>query len=347
MKVLVTGSDGYIGSRLVPVLVAHGCDVVGLDTGFYSDGWLPDGFGAPRVCRRQDVRDVTEADLRGFEAVVHLAELSNDPLGQLDPRVTYEINYSGSVHLARAARAAGVSRFVYASSCSVYGAAADGVRDETSPPDPQTAYAQCKVLVERELARLVDDGFSPTILRNATAFGASPRMRFDVVLNNLAGHAWTSGEVRVTSDGSPWRPLVHVLDIADAVVCALAAPREAVHGEVFNVGTAEQNYRVREIATVVARVFPGCALTFGPPSGDTRSYRVAFDKIQARLPGFRCRWDAVAGARELRDFFDRVKLTRETFEFRAFTRLRQLEHLLATGQLGERFRWRVARELAA
>lgn len=199
---------------------------------------------------------MTEDDLRGFDAVVHLAELSNDPLGQFDPRVTYEINYRGSVGLARACRRAGVQRFIYSSSCSVYGVGTDDHKTEESDVNPQTAYAECKALVERELFEMADDSFSPVFLRNATAYGPSPRMRFDLVLNNLAGLAWTTGEIRMTSDGTPWRPLVHVLDICQAIACCLEAPREAVHNQIFNVGCDEENYRVREIASIVARVFP-------------------------------------------------------------------------------------------
>ncbi len=347
MKVLVTGAGGYIGACLVPALRARGHEVTGLDAGYYEDGWLGPADSRPAAGRRRDVRDVQEADLRGLDAVVHLAELSNDPLGELAPEVTYEINYGGSVRLARRARAAGVRRFVYSSSCSVYGAAGDGVMTETSPTRPQTAYARCKLLVEAELARLAGEDFSPVILRNATAFGASPRMRFDVVLNNLAGAAWALREIRVQSDGTPWRPLVHVLDICEAIACALEAPREAVHAQIFNVGADEQNYRVREIAALVAEAFPGCALTFGPGNGDTRSYRVCFAKARAALPGFRCRRDAAAGARELRALFEALALPPAMVEFRAFTRLRQLRHLLASGQLDERFRWRTADVVAA
>lgn len=346
VNVLVTGSGGYIGSRLVPYLADRGHRVTGLDTGFYDDGVLADGLPPVPAARVQDIRRVTAADLVGFDAVVHLAELSNDPLGQHDPEITYDINYRGSAGLARAAKAAGVPRFVYASSCSVYGAGGDEPRTERSATDPQTAYAHCKVLLERALAELADDDFSPTILRNATAYGPSPRMRFDLVLNNLAGLAWTSREIRMVSDGTPWRPLVHVLDICQAVACALEAPRERVHGEIFNVGDDRENYRVREIAEIVAETFPGCALTFGSSGGDRRSYRVSFEKIAAGLPGFRCLHTARTGAAELRALFERVGLTRAMFEFRAHTRLRQLEHLRATGAVDRALYW-VARPAAA
>jgi nucleoside-diphosphate-sugar epimerase len=218
--------------------------------------------------------------------------------------------------------------------------AADGTVSETSATNPQTAYAECKALVERDVAALADADFSPTFLRNATAFGASPRMRFDIVLNNLAGLAWTTREIKMTSDGTPWRPLVHVLDICEAVACSLAAPREVVHNQIFNVGSNAQNYRVREIAEIIADVFPGCQLSFGQNNGDNRSYRVSFDKIHSQLPGFRCQRDARTGAQELKAVFEKIGMTKDIFEFRAYTRLNQLRHLLDTGQLDHRFFWK-------
>jgi nucleoside-diphosphate-sugar epimerase len=342
MRVLVTGTDGYIGVVLAPILRGRGHEVVGLDTGFYRDGCLYDDPCALPTRIRKDIRAVTEDDLRGFDAVVHLAELSNDPLGQHNPALTFRINHEGSVALARKCKDAGVGRFVYSSSCSVYGAGSDDVKTEESAPNPQTAYAQCKVLVERDVLALADDTFTPVFLRNATAFGPSPRMRFDVVLNNLAGLAWTTREIRMTSDGTPWRPLVHVLDICEAMACALVAPRELVHGEIFNVGSSEQNYRVREIAAIVADAFPGCTVSLGRPDRDNRSYRVAFEKIHRQLPGFACRRDAALGARQFHDLFARIGLTPEAFGFRAFTRLRQLDHLLATQQIDEDLFWRAA-----
>jgi nucleoside-diphosphate-sugar epimerase len=338
MKVLVTGLDGYIGAVLGPVLLARGHAVVGLDAGYYRDGLLyADGAARPPV-RTQDIRRVAPADVAGFDAVVHLAELSNDPLGALDPRLTYAINHQGSLRLAQACKAAGVARFVYTSSCSVYGAAADGAaRTEASPPNPQTAYAQCKVLVERDVGALADQDFSPVFLRNATAFGASPRMRFDIVLNNLAGLAWTRRVIALSSDGTPWRPLVHVRDICQAIALALEAPRERVHNAVLNVGADEQNYRIGEVAAIVGRAFPGCAVSVGAAGGDTRSYRVAFARIREHLPAFRCEWTAERGAAELRDVFQRIGLSPEVFAFRAFTRLEQLRHLRATGRIDGEF----------
>jgi nucleoside-diphosphate-sugar epimerase len=347
MKILVTGADGYIGAILTPALIERGHDVVGLDCGFYRNGWLYDDRQPRPPVITKDIRHVDAADVVDFDAVVHLAELSNDPLGEHDPRLTYEINHRGSVELARTCKAAGVGRFVYTSSCSVYGAASEGVKTEASPPNPQTAYARCKVLVERDVGALADQHFSPVFLRNATAYGASPRMRFDIVLNNLAGHAWTSGEVKMTSDGTPWRPLVHVGDICAAIILAIEAPRDAIHGEVFNVGSDEQNYRVRDIAEVVAAAFPGCALSFGPPGADTRSYRVSFAKIARHLPGFRCRATAASGARELHEIFERIAMPKEVFNYRAFTRLQQLKYLVATRQLDGDFYFREAMERAA
>lgn len=342
MRILVTGAQGYIGVPLTAALLDRGHDVVGLDTGFYADGCLY-ADDAPRPpCLARDIRHLTAEDLEGFDALVHLAELSNDPLGELEPRITYEVNHAASVHLARLCAQAGIARFVYASSCSVYGAGSDEYKTEESEPDPQTAYARCKVLVERDVSRLAGDGFSPTFLRNATVYGPSPSMRFDLVLNNLAGLAWTAREIRMTSDGTPRRPLVHVLDVCGAVACALEAPRELVHAQVFNVGQTCENYRVREIAGMVANAFPGCAVSFGPPGADRRSYRVSFEKIHARLPGFRCRRAAWDGVRELRDLFSRIRLSRETFEFRAFTRLKQLQHLLAAARLNRQLFWESA-----
>jgi nucleoside-diphosphate-sugar epimerase len=340
-RVLVTGIDGYIGAVLGSRLLEKGCDVVGIDCGFYRDGWLYNDPHPRPLTLTKDIRRITQRDVEGFDAVVHLAELSNDPLGELNERTTYDINHCGSVSLAKVCKEAGVSRFVYTSSCSVYGASEDGLEcTELSHPNPQTAYARCKVLVEQDVGGLADGRFSPIFLRNATAFGSSPRMRFDIVLNNLAGLAWTTKEIKMTSDGTPWRPLVHVEDICQAILLVLDAPREAVHNEIFNVGDDEQNYRIGEIATIVGQVFDGCTVTFGRPSGDNRSYRTAFGKICRHLPEFRCRWSAELGAHQLREWFERVQMTDEMFSFRAFTRLRQLTHLISTQQIDLDFYWR-------
>jgi nucleoside-diphosphate-sugar epimerase len=348
MRVLVTGSDGYLGCLLTPQLMAKGHEVVGLDTGYYKTGWLCPGHvvgvtgrgheATPHTLVR-DIRDVTVADLRGFDAVVHMAELSNDPIGDLIGDVTFDINHLGSVHLAECAKQAGVSRFVYMSSCSVYGAA-DGMVDESSPINPLTSYAKCKALVERDLTAMADDEFSPTFLRNATAFGASPRMRFDIVLNNLSGLAWIERRIAMTSDGTPWRPLVHALDIAQAIRCALRADRETVHALVLNVGSDDNNYTIREIAETVGREFPGCGLSFGLPSPDQRSYRVAFGKIRQALPDFIAEWDVAAGAAQLHRVFGSIALEPEIFYGRGHTRLKQIEYLLKTRQVDEQLFWR-------
>lgn len=339
MKVLLTGADGYIGVIMGPKLIEAGHEVVGLDTGFYRRGWLFDDRRTHPKVVTKDLRAVTIEDLQGFDAVVHLSELSNDPIGENDPGLTMEINHKGSVALAEKARAAGVKRFVYASSCSTYGAGGDEMRTEESALAPQTAYAKCKILVETDVRALRDETFSPTFMRNATAYGASPRQRFDIVLNNLCGFAHTMGEIRMTSDGSPWRPIVHIDDICQAMIEVLEADPAAVAGESFNVGSDGGNYRIREIAEIVARTFPGCALTIGESGGDTRSYRVSFAKIRKHLPKFETAWDAERGAAQLKAVFDRIGLTRDLFESQPFTRLKELKHLRETGQIDDRFYW--------
>jgi nucleoside-diphosphate-sugar epimerase len=345
MRILYTGADGYIGTVLGPKLLKRGYDVTGIDTGLYRRGWLfEDGQTRPMVISK-DVRQIRISELRGIDAVVHLAELSNDPLGENDPETTMEINHRGSVEFARKCKAAGVARFVYASSCSIYGAAGAELKSETSTFEPQTAYARCKVLVERDLRELVAPNFTPVVLRNATAFGASPRQRFDLVLNNLAGFAFTTGKVRVMSDGTPCRPLVHVEDICQAILCALEAPRVAVCGEAFNVGDEAQNYTVREIAEIVARTFPGSEVTYGPGGPDNRSYRVSFAKIKTHMPSFRCHWSAERGALQLRSIFERIRLDEATFNAPPFTRLSELRHLRRTEQLDEHLLWSPTTEI--
>lgn len=340
MKILVTGTDGYIGTLMAPYLIERGHTVVGVDTGLYRSGWLyNNGFDKSPFSISKDIRNLTADDLRGFDAVAHLAELSNDPLGQVNPEITYKINHKGSLHLAGLCKEVGIERFVYMSSCSVYGAGSDGWKDEESEPNPQTAYAECKVLVERDLSAMADDNFSPTFMRNATAYGPSPRMRFDIVLNNLAGLAWSTKKIALISDGTPWRPLVHVLDICQAAACALEAPREIVHNQKYNVGNTEENYRVRDIARIVADTFPGCELTIGNSDGDNRSYRVNFDKIIEQLPGFQCQHTVADGAQQLREVFETIDMSQADFEYRAFTRLKQLQYLMRTNQLNEELFW--------
>ncbi len=339
MKVLVTGTEGYLGSLLPPLLIERGHEVIGVDTGYYKTGWLYNGTNITAKTLNKDIRHIELEDLQGVDAIVHMAELSNDPTGQLAPNITYDINHKGSLRLANLAKKAGVRRFVYMSSCSVYGVATEGDVTEESPVNPQTAYAECKTLVERDVKPLADDNFSPTFMRNATAFGASPRMRFDIVLNNLAGLAWTTKQIKMTSDGTPWRPLVHALDICKAIVCTLEAPRDIVHNQIFNVGDTSNNYRVKEIAEIVAEVFPGCELSFGTQGADNRSYRVSFEKINTLLPGFKCDWDAQRGAKQLYEIFSRIDMTPEVFNSPGFTRLKQLEYLIRTQQIDKDFFW--------
>ncbi|QIR37555.1 SDR family oxidoreductase [Tolypothrix sp. PCC 7910] len=340
MKVLVTGTEGYIGSLLAPLLIQQGYEVIAVDTGFYKVGWLYNGTELTAKTLNKDIRNITTSDLEGVDAIVHMAELSNDPLGQLAPTITYDINHKGSVHLAKLAKEAGVRRFVYTSSCSVYGFATEDYVDEESTINPQTAYAKCKGLVEQDVKLLADDSFSPTFLRNATAYGASPRMRFDIVLNNLSGWAWTIKEIKMNSDGTPWRPLVHILDICKAIISTLEAPRDVIHNQIFNVGDTNGNYQVKQIAEIVADVFTGCQLSFGKHDPDNRSYRVSFDKINQNLPGFKCEWDAQLGAQQLYNVFKQIDMTKEVFESRGFTRLKQLEYLIRTQQIDQDFFWR-------
>jgi nucleoside-diphosphate-sugar epimerase len=339
MNVLVTGTEGYLGSLLAPLLMERGHTVTAVDTGFYKVGWLYNGTQLTAKTLNKDIRHLSLEDLQGMDAVVHMAELSNDPTGQLSPTITYDINHKGSVRLAELAMRSGVQRFIYMSSCSVYGVATERDVTEESPVNPQTAYAECKTLVERDLKPMATDAFSPTFMRNATAFGASPRMRFDIVLNNLAGLAWTTKEIKMISDGTPWRPLVHALDIAKSILCVLEAPRDSIHNQVFNVGDTANNYRVKEIAEIIADVFKGCQLSFGERGSDNRSYRVSFEKINTQLPGFKCEWNAQRGAQQLYDLFTQIDMTKDIFESRGFTRLKQLEYLIRTQQIDKDFFW--------
>lgn len=343
MKILVTGTEGYLGSLLAPLLIERGHQVTGVDVGFYKSGYLYHAKGDQPKTIVKDIRHLTLEDVKGHDAIVHMAELSNDPTGELTPNITYEINHKGSVRLAKLAKEAGVGRFVYMSSCSVYGVAdGDTPVNEETPTNPQTAYAICKTLCERDILPLADGKFSPVFFRNSTAFGASPRQRFDVVVNNLCGLAKTTNEIRMTSDGTPWRPLVHGLDIAKAIICALEAPVDAIHGQILNIGSDSQNYRVREVAEIVAGEFPGCETTFGTQGADNRSYRVSFDKLAKHLPDFKCDWDVKKGARQFYELFNQIDFTREDFEERGFTRLKQLQYLIRTQQIDQDFFWKTS-----
>lgn len=343
MRVLLTGHKGYLGSVLAPRLSAAGHEVVGLDSGLFADCVLgPAPADPPGLAG--DLRDVVAESLSGVDAVIHLAALSNDPLGSLEPELTYAINYHASVRLARLAREAGVRRFLYASTCSVYGASGgDELINEDAPLRPVTPYAESKVWVEDDLSELADSDFSPVFLRNATAFGYSPRLRADIVLNNLVGHAYLSGQVRVLSDGTPWRPLVHAQDIADAFIAALSAERPAVHGRAFNVGTEENNLTVAEIAGEVVGSVPGSTLVVTGESGpDPRSYRVDFSRIRHALDGYRAKWTVKAGALELFEAYRRFGLTTEDFES-GFVRLARLAAVRERGGIDESLRPRAVR----
>jgi len=339
MRVLLTGHAGYIGTVMAPFLAASGHEVVGLDSNLFTQctfGEEPAAF--PEM--RKDLRDVELADLKGFDAVIHLAGLSNDPLGNLNPDLTYEINHRASVRLARLAKQAGVSRFLFSSSCSTYGAAGDKILDETAEFNPVTPYGHSKVFVEQELAALASADFSPVYMRNATAYGVSPRLRFDLVLNNLVAWALTTGRVYIKSDGTPWRPIVHIEDISRAFLAALEAPRDAIHNQAFNVGRNEENYQIRDLAEIVRQTVPGCAVEYAPDAGpDKRCYRADFTRITKVLPAFQPVWNARTGAQELYDAYRRVGLGAEDFEGPRFMRIAHIKGLLASGRLDSSLRW--------
>jgi nucleoside-diphosphate-sugar epimerase len=339
MRVLVTGHNGYIGSVLAPALQAAGHDVVGLDTFFFEDCTL--GRDDPPVpAMRMDIRDVHPTDLLGFDAVVHLAALCNDPLGDLNPGWTDDINHRASVRLGRIARDAGVARFVFASSCSMYGAAGEDVVTEEAPLKPLTAYAVSKVRTEEGLANLADGRFSPVFMRNATAYGLSPRLRADVVLNNLVCWAHTTGRIRIMSDGTPWRPIVHVQDIARAVAAVLVAPRDAIHNQAFNVGANGENYQVLELAEIVQATVPGCTIERAAGAGpDPRSYRVDFRKLARTLPAFTLHWNASRGAKDLHAALLEGGVTLADFQGERYMRLARIKRLLESRRLDDTLRW--------
>jgi nucleoside-diphosphate-sugar epimerase len=340
MRVLVTGHHGYLGSLLLPLLAESGHDVVGLDSGLFEGCLLGPRPREPWRSLRKDLRDVERADLAGFDAVVHFAALSNDPLGDLDPDLTYDINLAGAVRLAEIARDAGVTRFVFSSSCSNYGASGEKILDEGAELQPLTAYAISKVRLEEELDRLATDRFSPVHLRNATAYGASPRLRVDIVLNNLVAWAVTTGKIVLQSDGTPWRPIVHAEDIARVTRLTLEAPREKVHAQAFNVVPPGENYRIRDLAEIVGETVAGCEVAFAEGAGpDPRNYRVSGEKLLALFPDFEFVWNARRGARQLADAYRAAGLDRERFEGPRFKRLAWIRKLLAEGAIAADLRW--------
>jgi len=339
MRVIVTGHQGYIGTVMVPMLQAKGHEVVGLDSNLFEQCTF--GDGVPKIPTiRKDIRDVQASDLSGFDAVIHLAGLSNDPLGDLNPQLTYQINHKASVRLAVLAKEAGISRFIFSSSCSTYGAAGDAMLNEEAEFNPVTPYGRAKMLVDQDVAKLADAQFSPTFLRNATAYGVSPRLRFDLVLNNLVAWAFTTGLVYIKSDGTPWRPIVHIEDISRAFIAVLHAPREKVHNQAFNVGLTEENYRIRQLAEIVRDTVPGCRIEFAKGAGpDKRCYRVDCSKLANTLPEYKPQWNARRGAEQLYEAYRRVGLILEDFEGSRYKRIDHIKKLLSTGRLDATLRW--------
>lgn len=339
MKVLVTGHKGYIGTILVPMLLAKGYDVFGIDSDLFEQCTFGEGFTQiPDL--RKDVRDVEASDIEGCDAVIHLAALSNDPLGNFNPDLTYEINHQASVNLAKLCKEVGITRYIFSSSCSNYGAGGNDWLTEESAFNPVTPYGISKVKVEREVSQLADDDFSPTFLRNATAYGVSPRLRFDLVLNNLVAWAFTTGRIYIKSDGTPWRPIVHIEDISRAFIAVLEAPRELIHNQAFNVGRNEDNYQIRQLAEIVGEVVPNCNIEYAKDGGpDKRCYRVDCSKITKVIPEFKPQWNARKGAQELYDIYKKVGLTLEEFEGEKYQRIAHLKSLIGRQCLDSNLRW--------
>jgi nucleoside-diphosphate-sugar epimerase len=340
MRILVTGDKGYIGTVLVPMLTSLGHVVVGLDSDLYQRCTFGDELPETKSIRK-DLRDVDAKDLEGFDAVMHLAALSNDPLGNINPDLTYDINHRASVKLAKLAREAGVPRYIFSSSCSTYGAASgDQMLTEEAEFNPVTPYGESKVLVEKEVSQLANDHFSPVFLRNATAYGVSPRLRFDIVLNNLVAWAYSTGKVLIKSDGTPWRPIIHIEDISRAFIAALNAPREVIHNQAFNVGRNDQNYRIRDLADIVKETIPGCEIEYAQDAGpDKRTYRVDFSKIAEKLPEFQPQWDARKGAQELYAAYQACGLKLDEFEGPKYKRIDHIKLLMSQGLLDSSLRW--------
>jgi nucleoside-diphosphate-sugar epimerase len=339
MKILVTGHKGFIGTVLVKMLIENGHEVVGMDSDLYKSCTYGD---APINVKEiiKDIRDAELADVIGFDAIMHLAALSNDLLGNINPELTLDINYRASVHLAELAKAAGVPRFLFSSSCSMYGASGDNFLNENADFNPVTPYAESKVLSERDISKLADDKFSPVFLRNATAYGVSPRMRFDLVLNNLMAWAFTTGNILMKSDGTPWRPIVHIEDISRAFLTLLEAPRDIVHNQAFNIGMNDENYRIRELADIVKQTIPGCEIEYADGAGpDKRCYRVDFKKYTDTFQDLPLQWNARKGAQQILDSYKKYGLEKDEYEGVKYKRIAHIKHLLSEGLLDETLRW--------